>query len=244
MSAQADERRGPDLDFFDHLDSLRRRVVAAFAVFIAAAAAAFAFMDRLLPLVSAPALRTGLKLYATAPFEKLFVYLKVSAVIGLAITLPVTVSLLATFVSPALAPKTRRLLVPCLAVILLFLAAGAALSWFFMVPFAVGFFAEFAAGDGVLPLWSLGSYVSLVSGLVLSGALVFLVPPFLLALIRLGIVRTGTLAAGRRYAIVGIALAAGVLTPTVDVVSQCIVGAVLWGLFEITLLAGRFMEPG
>jgi len=244
MSAPEDERRGPDLDFFDHLDSLRRRLVAALFVFLASASVAFAFMDRVLPVVSGPARAAGLGLYATAPFEKLFVHLKVSAILGLAASLPIAAALLASFVAPALDPRTRRRIAPCMAAVLLFMAAGAALSWFVMVPFAVGFFADFAAGDGVLPLWSLGSYVSLVSGLVLAGALVFLAPPFLLALIRLGVVRAGTLAAGRRYAIVGIALAAGVLTPTVDVVSQCVVGAVLWGLFEVTLLAGRFIEPG
>jgi sec-independent protein translocase protein TatC len=238
------ERGGTDLDFFAHLEDLRRRLVAAFAVLILASAAAFSRMDSLIPFLTGPAARAGIRLYAMAPFEKFAAYLKASVLAGATLALPVAAALLAAFVAPALKSASRRLLAPGIAAVCLFVLSGVALAWFAMVPFAIGFFARFASSDGIEPLWSLGSYISLVAGLVAATAIVCLIPPLLLGFIKAGILRTSTLAKGRRYAIVAIAAIAGIVTPTVDVVSQVVVGAAMWGLFELTLLIGRLIESG
>jgi sec-independent protein translocase protein TatC len=240
---EGEEKAPRERGFFDHLEILRRGIVGVLLAFLAAASAAFAFMDRIMPLFTAPATKMGLSLYALAPFEKFTSYLKASALLGAIAAIPLAASLAAAFVAPALSPKARRSLGPGVAILCLFVLAGAALAWIVMVPFAVGFFASFASGDGIKPMWSLGSYVSLASGLVAAMALIFLAPPVLLALMRAGILKASTLAKGRRYAIVAIAIVAGVVTPTVDAISQCIVGASLWGLFELTLLLGRIIAP-
>jgi sec-independent protein translocase protein TatC len=235
--------RQPEMDFFGHLESLRRRVIAALLVFLAAAILFFSLMDRIMPLLTSSAGRMGIKLYVMAPFEKLIAYMKASALLGAAAALPVAASLAGSFVAPALGARARRLIAPAIAIVCLFVLAGAVLAWFVMVPFAVGFFANFSSGDGIEPLWSLGSYISLVSGLVAAMALVCLIPPVLLAFIRAGLLQVSTLAKGRRHAIVAIAIIAAVVTPTVDVVTQCIVGTAMWGLFEITLILGRIIAP-
>jgi sec-independent protein translocase protein TatC len=233
----------PEMGFFDHFEELRLRVVAVFLVFVLATLGAFSLMDRIMPLLSLPAADFGVRLYALSPFEKFIAYLKASALLGAAFTLPVAAALVASFVAPALGPRARRALIPALVLVCGFVLAGAALAWLVMVPFAIRFFAHFAAGDGIEPLWSLGSYVSLVAGLVSATALLCLVPPALLGLIRAGLLRVEALARRRREIIVAIAIVAAVLTPTVDVVSQCAVGVVLWAMFELTLLLGRLIAP-
>ena len=235
------EKRGPEMDFFGHLEILRRGIVAVLLFFLVAVFLLFTFMDEIMPSVVAPAASLGVKLYALSPFEKFFSYLKVSALLGLAAALPFAALLAAVFTAPALEPRSRRFLGPVVAAVLLFVLAGAALAWFVLLPFAIRFFAGFSPADGIEPLWGLGSYVSLAAGLLLASSLVFLVPPVLLAAFRIGLVSPAALAKRRRYAIVAIAVAAGVLTPTVDVVTQALVGAVMWLLYELTLLAGRFL---
>ena len=232
-----------ELDFFGHLEELRRCLVTIFTAFVLASAAFFALMDRLMPILTAPAERFGIKLYAMAPFEKFAAYMKASALAGATVALPVAMALAAAFVAPALDPRWRKLLVPSIVTVCLFVLAGVALAWFALVPFTVGFFVRFAPGDGIEPLWSLASYISLVAGLVAATALVCLAPPLMLALVRSGLVKASTLGRGRRYAIVAIAVVAGVVTPTVDVVSQVAVGAALWALFEITLVLCRIVAP-
>jgi sec-independent protein translocase protein TatC len=236
-------RNGAEMGFFDHLESLRRGVLVSLVVFILAASAAFFFMDRIMPFLLRPADRLGVKLYAFAPFEKFVAYLKASAVLGAGAAMPLAASLAAGFVSPALGAKARRSVPAIVAAVVAFMYSGVALAWFWLLPFAVRFFFLFASGDGIEPMWSLSSFVSLAAGLVAASGMVFLVPPVMLLLIRLGIVKPSTLAKSRRYAIVAIVLLAGFITPTVDVVTQSIVAGVLWALFEITLIVGKIVAP-
>jgi len=240
-------KRGSDtnegMDFFDHLEILRRGVIAVFLVFAVCAATAFYLMDGIMPFFTASAGRSGLVLYAFAPLEKFTAYLKISALAGLAAAIPLALVLVAAFVAPALEKKQRIFLAAGIPLACAFVLAGAALAWFVLIPFAVGFFSNFASSDGILPMWSLESFVSLSAGLIAAMMLVCLIPPLLLGLIRAGIVKVRFLARGRRFVIVAIAIFAAVITPTVDVVSQGIVGVCMWALFEITLIAGRFLEP-
>jgi len=231
------------MDFFDHLEILRRGVIAVFLVFAVCAAAAFYFMDGIMPFFTASAGRSGLVLYAFAPLEKFTAYLKISALAGCAVAIPLALVLAAAFVAPALEKGQRLFLAAGIPLACAFVFTGAALAWFVLIPFAVAFFSKFASGDGVVPMWSLDSFVSLSAGLIAAMMLVCLIPPVLLGLIRAGIVKVRFLARGRRFVIVAIAVFAAVITPTVDVVSQGIVGVCMWALFEITLLAGRLVEP-
>jgi sec-independent protein translocase protein TatC len=235
-------RDAAEMGFFDHLEILRKGIVACLILFILAAGVFFFFMDSLMPTFLRPVERMGIKLYALTPYEKFLAYMKASALLGAGTALPAAAGLAAGFISPALARKTRKSLVFMLTVLLLFSFAGIALAWFFLLPVTVRFFSGFAVEDGIAPLWSLGSYISLASGLIGAVGLVCLLPPLLLFLIRLGALRASTLAKGRRHAIVGIAIVAGLLTPTVDVFTQIILGFAMWALFELTLLLGRLVE--
>jgi sec-independent protein translocase protein TatC len=236
-------RLGADMGFFDHLETLRRGIIASLAVFAVAACASFFFMDALMPLILAPVKAIGVKLYTHAPYEKFTAYLKASAILGACVAIPVAAGLAAAFLAPAFEPRVRKSIAAILVAVLAFAFAGAALAWFAFIPWVVGFFSGFAAGDGIEPLWSLNSFISLAAGLIAAMGIVCLVPPGLLVLMRFGVVKPATLAKGRRYAIIAIAIAAGVITPTVDVVTQLIVAAAMWGLFEITLLFGRMLAP-
>jgi Sec-independent protein secretion pathway component TatC len=54
--------------------------------------------------------------------------------------------------------------------------------------------------------------------------------------------RRGRLAASRRYVAVGIAAVAAVVTPGGDITAPLILGAAMYGLFEVTLLFIRRRE--
>jgi len=231
------------LDFYGHLEILRRGVLLVLLVFALGFAGAFFFMEDIMPFFTSSAARMGLKLYVLGPLEKFYAYLKVSALCGGAVALPFGLWSAAAFVAPALAARSRKSLGMGIGILFLFIVSGVLLAWMALVPFAVGFLSSFASGDGILPMWSLDSFVSLATGLIVAMALLCLVPPVLLVLMRAGILGVRTLAKARRYVIVAIAILAGVITPTVDVVSQCIVGACMWGLFEVTLILGRLFTP-
>jgi len=84
-------------------------------------------------------------------------------------------------------------------------------------------------------------YLGLVMHIVLAFGLAFQLPIVLTLLIRFGLIRTETLARGRRYAVVILLSIAAVITPP-DIMSQILLFIPLYALYEISILIGRMVE--
>jgi len=78
---------------------------------------------------------------------------------------------------------------------------------------------------------------------ILSFGLLFQLPLVVVLLARLGIVTPAQLAAGRKYALLGIVIASAVLTPTTDVVSQMLMAVPTYLLYEVSIWVARLVSP-
>jgi sec-independent protein translocase protein TatC len=83
-----------------------------------------------------------------------------------------------------------------------------------------------------------GNYLSFATRFLFGFGVAFLMPVLLMVLERAGIVTREQLARSRRYALVGSAAVAAVLTPP-DAVSMLMMLVPLYGLYEFALLAIR-----
>ena len=113
-------------------------------------------------------------------------------------------------------------------------------SYFFLLPYALGFFFEFGTGQ-VRAAWSIGAYIQLVGSITMVSGLIFLLPVVLWAAVRTGLVEVAQLAAGRKYVVLGLFIAAALFTPP-DPFTQIVVASILYGLYELTLLLVRVSE--
>ncbi|MBI2200725.1 MAG: twin-arginine translocase subunit TatC, partial [Armatimonadetes bacterium] len=95
----------------------------------------------------------------------------------------------------------------------------------------------------LVPMISVNAYTSFASAFVLAFGLVFQLPIVILFLARLGIVTPASLAAGRRYALMAIVVAAAVLTPGTDVFSQVLMAVPTYLLYEASIWIARFVAP-
>jgi sec-independent protein translocase protein TatC len=84
-------------------------------------------------------------------------------------------------------------------------------------------------------------YLSFVTLMIFATGIVFQLPIFVLALVRLGILTSAQLRRNRRMGYV-ILLGGAILLPTVDPVSLTLEVAPLWILFELSIWASVFME--
>jgi sec-independent protein translocase protein TatC len=227
-------------DFLDHLEDLRRKILSVLVFFCCATALLFIFSERALLFLQSPLKGLEVSLYYFKPYEKFLTYMKLSFWGGVALSAPLALLQAGLFVMPALRKNEIKYLVLAGAVVPVLFIAGAAFAYRIIAPLALRFFLSFGAGDNVLPLWGFGDYASFLFAMLLAAGLLFQAPLLLLLFIACGVVSVSAVARLRPWIILGIALAAALLTPP-DVVSQILLGVPLYLLFELTLAIGRLL---
>jgi sec-independent protein translocase protein TatC len=232
---------GQDRPFLEHLEELRRRLLAVAAWFAAAALVAFAFADPFLDALEAPARAVGAALAALRPQDLFLSRVRAALALAALATFPFALVQLRAFVAPALGRRERRRLDAALWAACLLGAAGLAAAALILVPFLARFFAAFGA-DRTTALWGLDAWYALAIGTALGASLAFEAPLVLAALFAVGALDPRAVARRRREAVVAIFVIAAVATPP-DALSQALVALPLWLLFELALVAGRALSP-
>ena len=122
------------------------------------------------------------------------------------------------FVIPALNPKEKRVAIPVMFVAPLLFIAGAAFTYFMVLPPAVHFLQGYNS-DQFQILVQAKTYYKFEMMIMLGIGLAFQVPLVLLALQRIGVISAKTLTGNWRYAVVLIAVIVAAL-PGVDPVTM------------------------
>ena len=222
----------------EHLEELRKRLLYSLAAFGVATSAGYLFVERILAVV----LRPVGQVVFLAPTEAFFVRLKVAALAGVFLSLPVTLYQLWRFVSVGLTPTERRYSLSLIPAALALFVSGAAFAFLVILPIGVRFLLSYQTPD-LVPMISVQAYTSFVTAFVLAFGLLFQLPVVILFLARLGVVTPASLAAGRKYALLAIVTASAVLTPGGDVVSQMLMAVPTYILYEVSIWVARLVSP-
>lgn len=226
------------MTIIEHLEELRRRLLFAVLAFAAGIAVSFLFVEPILALLIRPIGRVVF----LAPTEAFFVRLKVAALAGAFLSLPVVLYQVWRFIGVGLTSTERRYALSLLPFSLLLFAGGAAFAFFAILPVGVKFLLGYQT-EQLTPMISVGAYLSFATAFVLAFGLVFQLPLVILFLARLGIVTPASLAAGRKYALLGIVILSAVLTPGGDVVSQSLMALPTYLLYELSIWIARAVAP-
>src|ERR1051325_2679168 len=226
----------------EHLIELRRRLLWCLATLVVTFFICFAFASEIFAVLVQPLLKAGQgRLIYTDLFEAFFARVKVSLFAALMLSFPVLATQLWRFVAPGMYAKEKKAFLPFLLATPVFFAAGACFAYFVAMPWALHFLLSYQGNVGGIQqeaLPGVGNYLTFVTRFLFGFGAAFLLPILLMILERAGIVTREQLAKSRRYAIVGSAAVAAVLTPP-DVVSMLLLLVPLYGLYEVALLAIR-----
>ncbi len=233
-----DERR---MTIVEHLTELRRVLIVSLAAWLAGTIVAFVFNGFVLGLLLAPLkliLRNSHDIVSTAiftsPTEGLTVPIKIAAIVGFILALPVILWQVWSFVSPGLRPVERKFVAPFIGSALLLFACGAAFAYFVM-PIGLGFLAGFLGGNAVY-FPDINQYLSFFLLLVAIFGVTFEMPVVLVLLGVLRIISSQWLRRRRRAAILIIIVAALIVTPGADPFTPTALAIPLILLYEASIL--------
>ncbi|HET9311608.1 MAG TPA: twin-arginine translocase subunit TatC [Actinomycetota bacterium] len=246
------ERTGT-MSVMEHLEELRRRIViAGIAILVGAIVGWFlypAVIDLLRdpycqylrenPEVRPPA---GCRLTIVSPVDAFLTKLKMVGFLGLIVALPVVLYQLWAFIVPGLTSREKKWSIPFIVTSTLLFVLGAAFS-LWTLPKALDFLLGFA-GSAVVPLITFDRYLGFVTLVTLAFGLSFLFPVILVFLEAVGVLSWQRLASWRRWAILGIAIFAAVITPSGDPYSMLAMMIPMYVFYEGSIIIGRFMKRG
>jgi sec-independent protein translocase protein TatC len=226
---------GGKMSFLEHLDELRKRLIACVYALVIGCVVSFIFVgwtERFIMLPLQQLLPAGGKLMYTAPTEGFMVMMKVGALGGLFVALPFIVLQLWLFIAPGLYSNEKRFAVPFVLLGTAFFLAGAAFSHYVAFPYTWKFFLGFE-NEYLEFRPRLTDVFSLWVKMLLAFGVIFQMPTIVFSLARMGLVTAGFLIKHTKYAILIIFALGAVLSPGTDVVSQALMAGpmlVLYGL--------------
>ena len=229
------------MSLLEHLEELRRRLIIIIAALVVGVVIGFLLSDPVILLLKAPlpaAHRNDLVVLTVTEYFAL--KLKIGIFLGIAISMPVLLYQGWRFIGPGLTVGERRKVVPLLLSAILLFVLGLEVGYI-IIPFALTFLLGLVP-NSITTFLTVGDYVSFVTTMMLAFGVVMEFPIVLIALARVGILSYRRLAAQRRFIILGIVIFAVVVTPGGDPISPSLLSAVMYVLFEGSLLVIRLMR--
>jgi sec-independent protein translocase protein TatC len=229
--AQEEPGAAKVMSLIEHLNELRRRVFIGVLAVVAGTIVGFLLAPQAIALLKEPI--PG-PLFFTQPAGGLFLQLKLALMIGIALGSPVLLYQFWAFISPGLTARERALARPWIPLSLIFLVGGIALAYA-VLPFTAAFLLGWQIEGVVQPLITVDAYFGFVTMMFLTFGLVMQFPIVLILLAKVGIINADRLRRSRRYALLGIALVAMLVTPQ-DPWSMIIMTIVMYPLYELAIV--------
>ena len=237
---RAHKKASPELELsqplLQHLNELRQRLFRAFISLLITTGICFTFAENIIDFLAIP-IGGREALVSIDVTENIGIFMKVSLLGGITLGMPFILYQVARFVMPGLNKKEKRWVLLGVPFASLLFVSGVAFTWYVMLPAAVPFLTNFLdITTQIRP----SNYFDFITRIMLWIGLCFEMPLIIMILAKMKIVNAKQLLSGWRYAIVGIAIIAAAVTPTIDPVNMGLVMAPLFVLYLISILLAVF----
>lgn len=224
----------------DHLKELRDRLIKMCVAVLVGMIGGFFVTPRVLDYFGYVVSRAdpNSQLVQTETTAYISTYLKITLYLGVCFAMPILVYQLIRFLAPGLTRTERRYLYATLPFAMIFFVAGVLFASLVAIPNMYHFLLGFSAGH-VANLLRIDDVFGFFSSLSLWTGVFFELPIVMFLLAALNIVQFEVMRKTRKYAAVGLMIAAAVITPTPDAISMLVVWAPMYLLYELGLLLAR-----
>ncbi len=190
-----------------------------------------AFASRILSWLAQPVGGTE-ALQAIEVTESIGAFMRVSLLSGFVLALPYIGAEIFAFINPGLRRRERVLLLSSIPIAIILFGLGMAFAYKVMLPIALPFLLKFM---GISTVPRPANYIRFVTGVMFWTGLAFQFPLIIYALAAVGIIQARSLIKGWRFAVLGIAILAAMITPTIDPVNMALVMAPMIVLYFLSI---------
>ncbi len=224
-----------------HLEEIRRRIFICLIFLCVALVGCFACGQSLLEMTERPVKGLIPNLVFLGPAEAFAAYCKVVLLAGFILVFPILLYQAWAFFSPAFSKASRSRAVLWLTAALGLFFSGILFSYFVLVPSALQFLLGFGKNLAI-PMISLDQYVSFFVMMVLAGGLIFEIPLGMSFLTDVGFLKTDFCRTKRPLVLIGILVAAAVITPTQDIFNMLLMAVPMYLLYEAGISLSTLIE--
>lgn len=231
-------RHSDTATLIEHLDELRKRLIVSLIVLTVAFGFTYGFHKTIIGWLARPL--DGKELLTFNVAEAFTTAFNVSLYAAFALSLPVLIYQLWSFLAPAFTEHDQHTVARMVAIATVLFAGGMAFAYWVVLPAAIPFLVNFDQ-DVFNNQVRASSYIGFASITILAVGLLFEMPVFILGLVRLRILTADRLKRNRRLGIV-ICVAIAVVLPGVDPVTTVLQAIPILILFEGSIHASAIME--
>ena len=231
-----------EMPLIEHLTELRTRLIRAIVAVLAIFGALVYFANHIYHFVSEPLRRflpEGSSMIATEVASPFLAPFKLTLIVAALLAMPYVLFQAWAFIAPGMYRHEKRFAVPLLVSSIMLFYGGVVFAYYFVCPMVFGFFTSISP-EGVAVMTDINHYLDFVLTMFFAFGFAFEIPVATVLLVWAGIATPEAMAAKRPYVIVGCFVVGMVLTPP-DVFSQTMLAVPMWMLFEIGLVASRWL---
>ncbi|MEI6198959.1 MAG: twin-arginine translocase subunit TatC [Actinomycetota bacterium] len=233
------------MSMMDHLRELRMRLIRSVLAIGISTLLLLAFYDQLKNFLTEPYTKLchhrpdfhcDGSLFSLGPLDGFTARMRVCLYGGLVLALPIILWQIWRFIVPALSKKEKNYAVPFIASSIVLFSFGCYIAYWTLDK-ALEFLISWSGND-VTQAYQVTKYINLVVMMMLAFGIGFLSPVLLVFLQLVSVVSPKTLIKQWRYAVMGIFVAAAVITPSGDPISMLALAIPLTFLYLVAVLVG------
>jgi sec-independent protein translocase protein TatC len=232
-----------NMPLLDHLGELRKVLIVSLLSIVVTSIISFVYVEEVINFLVQPLTALDVKLTFISITEAFMTQIKVAIFGGVILALPVIMYQFWNFILPGLRQSERKYLAVLVPLSIILFLIGLAFAYFTVFRFGLAFLIQAGEGIGAEAQPTMNNYFSFLIAFLLPFGAIFEIPLVVYVLAKLGIVSHQFLAKNRKYAILINFIAAGVLTPGTDVVSQLFMAVPMLILYEISIFIAKVVKP-
>ncbi|HWO77527.1 MAG TPA: twin-arginine translocase subunit TatC [Bacillus sp. (in: firmicutes)] len=224
------------MNFFDHLNELRKRIIMTLVAFVFFFIFAFIYVKEIYQFLVKD---LDTKLAVLGPADILWIYMMIACVFAIAFTIPFAAFQVWQFVKPALTEEEKKITLLFIPGLFFLFLVGIAFGYFILFPMVLAFLLNLA-GDQFQTFFTGEKYFAFMLNLSLPFGFIFEMPAVVMFLTRLGIINPHKLIKARKIAYFLLMVVSIIITPP-DFISDILVIVPLLLLYELSITLSKFV---